>query len=98
MKKLLCLALAAPLLLVACDENTEETATLAPDAEPSVTDSCGAERYMELVGQTNPSLSVPEGTLYRTYRTGDPVTQAFAPRRLNFEFDKENRLVRVKCG
>ena len=31
-------------------------------------------------------------------RTGDPVTMDFAPKRLNFEYDRSGKLIRVTCG
>lgn len=67
------------------------------DGSTSV-DCCGAAAYAELVGQTNPSIRVAEGTPYRTYRTGDPVTEDFSLKRLNFEYDRAGKLVRVSCG
>lgn len=104
-KLFLPVALAAPLLLAACAEEPESLrdAMLSgeevtnPDGSTSI-DSCGAAGYAELVGQTNPTIRVAEGTPYRTYRTGDPVTSDFAPKRLNFEYDRAGKLIRVSCG
>lgn len=102
MKPLLSLALIAPLALAACEtanapdgENPLTDASLAADGS---VDSCGANRYADLVGQTNPAISVPEGTPYRTYRRGDPITEDFALKRLNFEYDRTGKLLRVSCG
>ena len=39
-----------------------------------------------------------EGTPYRTYRSGDPVTSDFSLKRLNFEYDRSGKLLRVTCG
>lgn len=61
-------------------------------------DTCGQSRYAHLVGQVRPQISVPAGTAYRQYRTGDPVTADFSPDRINFEFDRSARLIAVKCG
>ena len=54
--------------------------------------------YAGLVGQTNPTIKVAEGTPYRTYRAGDPVTSDFSLKRLNFEYDRSGKLLRVTCG
>ena len=61
-------------------------------------DTCGQSRYAHLVGQVSPKISVPAGTEYRQYRTGDPVTLDHSPQRINFEFDRSARLVAVSCG
>ena len=57
---------------------------------------------MDFIFSTTASgLKMPvraEGTPYRTYRTGDPVTMDFAPKRLNFEYDRSGKLIRVSCG
>ena len=104
MKAFLPLILSAPLLLAACaeDASTGHEAVLGDevtnaDGTTSV-DSCGAAAYAGLVGQTNPSIRVAEGTPYRSYRTGDPVTSDFALKRLNFEYDRSGKLLRVTCG
>lgn len=102
MKSVLPLILIAPLALTACETadapTGENPLAGAPMAEDGSVDSCGAGRYADLIGQTNPAISVPEGTDYRTYRTGDPVTQDFAPKRLNFEYHRSGELLRVTCG
>lgn len=107
MKYLLPLMLSAPLFLAACDqadtpradmsEGTNPLAGASLAADGSV-DSCGANRYADLVGQTNPSISVPEGTTYRAYGPGDPVTRDFRLDRINFEYDRGGKLLRVSCG
>ncbi|RCW88791.1 I78 family peptidase inhibitor [Paracoccus lutimaris] len=103
MKSFMPLILSAPLLLAACadapggrDAVLGEEVTNA-DGTTSV-DSCGAAGYAGLVGQTNPTIRVAEGTPYRTYRTGDPVTSDFSLKRLNFEYDRSGKLLRVTCG
>ena len=104
MKAFLPLILSAPLLLAACtdDASSGRDAVLGEevtnaDGTTSV-DSCGAAAYAGLVGQTNPSIRVAEGTPYRTYRTGDRVTADFSLKRLNFEYDRSGKLLRVSCG
>ncbi|HRM74320.1 MAG TPA: I78 family peptidase inhibitor [Paracoccus sp. (in: a-proteobacteria)] len=98
------IAISAPLLLAACTDDTPSgreavlgDAVSNADGSTSV-DSCGAAAYAGLVGQTNPTIRVAEGTPYRTYRTGDPVTSDFALKRLNFEYDRAGKLIRVTCG
>ncbi|MDS9468284.1 I78 family peptidase inhibitor [Paracoccus sp. MBLB3053] len=86
-----------PLLAAACVPD-------APDPDPVeppprlADDTCGANTYLPLIGQTSPNITVPANTPYRTYRTGDPVTMDYNMKRLNFEHDKSGRLVRVSCG
>ena len=102
MKQILPLILSVPLLLLACDNAASEANDMTDaDSAPgdgAADDSCGATRFTDLVGQTNPILTIPADTPYRTYRTGDPVTMDFAPKRLNFEYDRSGKLIRVTCG
>ena len=102
MRHVLPLILSGPLLLAACDnassQASDATNTESTPVESAADDSCGAARFAELVGQTNPVLTIPADTPYRTYRTGDPVTMDFAPKRLNFEYDRSGKLIRVTCG
>lgn len=85
---------AAPMLLAACtiEAGPEEVVTTPAPA------SCNAAAYEQFVGQHSPQITVPAGTEIRHYRSGDPVTMDFNPDRLNFEYDRSGRLVRVKCG
>ena len=93
----LTMALLAPLALMACAETTE---VVLPDAEVTTdpNDACGAAAYQQYVGQKSPAISLPAGTNFRHYRSGDPVTMDFAPARLNFEYDRSGTLVKVTCG
>lgn len=95
------LSLAAlPLLLAACAPPptqvivpiVEETPATAPG------DTCGASTYQQYVGQTSPQISLPAGTVYRHYRTGDPITMDLATGRINFEYDRTGKLIKVACG
>lgn len=95
MKPILPVAILAPLLAAACvPEPAPEPETPPVLAE----DSCGAGRYLALVGQSGVTISIPADQAYRSYKTGDPVTMDFNPNRLNFEHDKTGKLVRVSCG
>ena len=85
------MAVLAPLALAACAETTE---VVLPD--PS--DTCGAAAYQQYVGQKSPAISLPAGTVFRDYRSGDPVTMDMAPARINFEYDRSGTLVKVTCG
>lgn len=102
MRLILPLILSGPLLLAACDNAASETSDTSDTdnatSDSAADDSCGAARFAELVGQKNPVLTIPADTPYRTYRTGDPVTMDFAPKRLNFEYDLSGKLIRVSCG
>ncbi|MFC3568997.1 I78 family peptidase inhibitor [Paracoccus sp. TOH] len=96
MKPILPVVMLAPLLAAAC---VPESTAPEPAAPPAIADdSCGASRYLPLIGQTGPTISVPANTPYRSYKTGDPVTMDYNPARLNFEHDKTGKLVRVSCG
>lgn len=86
----------APLALAAC-------VSPAPMPEPAPADrldmlTCTAGDYQQYVGQTSPQITLPAGTVFRSYRTGEAVTQDFAPARLNFEYDRAGVLVKVSCG
>ena len=65
---------------------------------PSASPECLAANYQQYVGQASPAITLPTGTNYRHYRTGDPVTRDLDPTRLNFEYDRSGRLVSVTCG
>ena len=95
--------IALPLALAACAPapvQTEilivEETTPAPEGGPG--DTCGATTYQQYVGQQSPQISLPAGTTFRHYRTGDPVTMDFASGRINFEYDRGGKLIRVSCG
>ena len=91
------MAVLAPLALAACAETTE---VVLPDAEviTAPSDTCGAAAYQQYVGQKSPAISLPAGTVFRDYRSGDPVTMDMAPARINFEYDRSGTLVKVTCG
>lgn len=83
-------------LLAACVPEAPVPEPLPPAAAQE--DTCGAARYLPLVGQKGTTITVPANTPYRTYKTGDPVTMDFNAARLNFEHDKSGTLIRVSCG
>ncbi|MDO5606618.1 MAG: I78 family peptidase inhibitor [Paracoccus sp. (in: a-proteobacteria)] len=83
----------APLMLAACSVDTGSD-VVVPDAAAV----CLADNYQQYVGQRSPAISLPAGTDFRHYRTGDPVTMDFSPSRLNFEYDRSGTLVKVSCG
>jgi hypothetical protein len=68
-----------------------------PDPMPP---SCGAEGLQGLVGQREEvlaSMTFGAGAV-RVIRPGQAVTMDYNPRRINFELDGANRIVRVFCG
>ncbi|GLK64292.1 hypothetical protein F8A10_05780 [Paracoccus kondratievae] len=88
--------LATPLALAAC---TPETAP--PDEPPetaAASDPCGAARYSHLIGQTSPTITVPEGQMYRIAREGQPMTMELIQDRLTFIVDKRGKLMSVSCS
>ncbi|WP_423210153.1 I78 family peptidase inhibitor [Paracoccus yeei] len=95
MKQILPVLVLVP-VLAACLPEPPEPTPMPPIAIQD--DTCGASRYLALVGQQGTTISVPANTPYRVYRTGDPVTMDFNAARLNFEHDRTGRLVRVSCG
>ncbi|WP_323717482.1 I78 family peptidase inhibitor [Paracoccus aminovorans] len=93
MKPILPVLMLVPLLAAGCVPEPE------PETPPVMgEDSCGASRYLPLIGQSGVTISVPANVPYRSYKTGDPVTMDFSPSRLNFEHDKTGKLIRVSCG
>ncbi len=77
--------LVAALALAACSVNTESD-VVVPDPVPSPSaDACGSAAYQQYVGQKSPAISLPAGTDFRHYRSGDPVTMDLRPDRINFE-------------
>lgn len=96
-------ALIAPLFAVlalgACSVNAENDVVVPePDVVATPGDECGATAYQQYVGQKSPAISLPAGTDFRHYRSGDPITMDMAPARLNFEYDRSGTLVKVSCG
>lgn len=89
----------AAVLLAGCSVETESDVVI-PEAEviASPDDPCGAAAYQQYVGEKSPAISLPAGTNFRHYRTGDPVTMDFSPTRINFEYDRTGTLVEVSCG
>ncbi|TKW65729.1 MAG: hypothetical protein DI616_14030 [Paracoccus denitrificans] len=89
----------AALALAACSVSTESD-VVVPEPEVIATpgDECGAAAYQQYVGQKSPAISLPAGTNFRHYRSGDPITMDLAPSRLNFEYDRSGTLVKVSCG
>ena len=87
--------LAMPVVLSAC-----VFAVPLPGEVPGAPsdDTCGAAAYQRYVGQQNPAITVPPGTISRSYRTGDPVTMDLNENRINFEYDRQGVLVKVSCG
>ncbi|MDQ7263317.1 I78 family peptidase inhibitor [Paracoccus sp. PS-1] len=85
--------LAAPLALAAC---TPE----APPPEPPLAsaDPCGAARYSHLIGQTSPTITVPEGQMYRIAREDQPMTMEMIQDRLTFIVDNRGKLLSVSCS
>ncbi|WP_199258441.1 I78 family peptidase inhibitor [Paracoccus binzhouensis] len=96
MKPILPVLMLSPLLAAGCVPEPTAPEPAVPPA--AAEDGCGASRYLPLIGQTGPTISVPANTPYRSYKTGDPVTMDFNPARLNFEHDETGKLVRVSCG
>lgn len=84
-------ALAVPLALAACAAPPEET----PEAEA---DPCGSARYTHLIGQTSPTITVPEGQAYRIAREDEPMTMELMQERLTFMFDRRGELLSVSCS
>ena len=87
-------ALGGTVALSACAPPPSTTTVVVPAASTQ----CIADQYQQYVGQQSPAISLPAGTEYRHYRTGDPVTKDLNPTRLNFEYDRGGRLVSVTCG
>lgn len=65
---------------------------------PEPPGECTAANYQQFIGQKSPAITVPDGTAVRHYRTGDPVTMDLNPTRLNFEYSRSGKLVKVTCG
>ena len=87
-------AIGGTVALAGCVMPPATTTVVVP---PGATE-CLAAEYQQYVGQTSPAITLPTGTNYRHYRTGDPVTKDLDPTRLNFEYDRSGRLVSVTCG
>ncbi|SEH99293.1 I78 family peptidase inhibitor [Paracoccus alkenifer] len=80
--------------LAACAPPPSTTTIIVPEGP----ETCIATDYAQYVGERSPAISLPAGTVYRHYRTGDPVTADFNPNRVNFEYNRSGTLVKVSCG
>lgn len=80
--------------LAACTPPPSTTTVIVPP----VAAECLASDYQQYVGQQSPAISLPAGTVYRHYRTGEAVAEDANPARLNFEYDRSGRLISVTCG
>lgn len=100
--------LSATLLLAACETDGTEVAINTPvltdqgivdaGATGDASDLCGRSRYVALIGQTSPQISVPAGTIHRSARLGDPLTADLQPERITFLYDRAGKLIEVNCG
>ncbi|MDO5632286.1 MAG: I78 family peptidase inhibitor [Paracoccus sp. (in: a-proteobacteria)] len=90
--------IAAPALLAACTVVQPVETVPVPVPVVPAGDTCNAAAYQAFVGQRSPEISLPAGTEFRHYRSGDPVTMDHVPTRLNFEYDRRGVLTVVKCG
>ncbi len=96
---LLLVALLAPMSLMACaPRDTTEVVLAEPMPATDPSDTCGASAYQQYVGQKSPAISLPAGTIFRDYRSGSAITMDMAPARINFEYDRSGKLVKVTCG
>ncbi|MDO5613062.1 MAG: I78 family peptidase inhibitor [Paracoccus sp. (in: a-proteobacteria)] len=90
--------IAAPALLAACTVVQPVEPVVVPVTVTPAGDTCNAAAYQAFVGQRSPAVSLPAGTEFRHYRSGDPVTMDNVPTRLNFEYDRRGVLTAVTCG
>ena len=88
--------LLAPLLLAACATEPATEEVVLDDTNPA--DLCDSASYQQYVGERSPAITLPPGTVFRHYRTGDPLTMDLRQDRLNFEYDRSGTLVKVSCG
>ena len=84
-------------LLAGCTQVVPVPVAVPVPAE-NPADACNSAAYQQYVGQKSPAISLPPGVVMRHYRTGDPVTADLNEARLNFEYDRSGKLVRVSCG
>lgn len=87
-------ALGGTAALAACAPAPNTTVVVTPPVQTA----CIADQFQQFVGQRSPAISLPAGTEYRHYRTGDPVTMDHNPARVNFEYNRSGTLVSVSCG
>ena len=81
--------LAAALLLVACDGETEPA---------TGEDTCGASGYASLVGTNIAAVTLPADLDDRVIGPDTMVTMDFRPTRINFMVDAEGVITEVRCG
>ena len=91
-------AIMAPLALTACVAVVPPPGP-GPDDRPGLPgpNACGADRYAQYIGQRNPQITVPAGTVYRVIGPNDVVTMDLMPARVNFIYNAAGDLEKVEC-
>lgn len=92
------LVVALPLAGCAPDDASTDSDTPLASVPAPAHDTCGANRYAELIGQTSPTITIPEGQVYRMLREGQPATMDYIQERLTFVTDRQGKLLSVTCG
>ena len=87
-------AFGATATLAACAPPPSTTVVVTPPVQTV----CIADQFQQYVGQKSPAISMPPGTEFRHYRSGAPITMDYSATRVNFEYDRSGKLIRVSCG
>ncbi|MEM9838253.1 MAG: I78 family peptidase inhibitor [Pseudomonadota bacterium] len=61
--------------------------------------TCGAEKYVGVLGAPFSAMKRPTGQPYRVFRAGDVVTMDYDPTRVNFVISEDAPVVeKITCG
>ncbi|MBF9035967.1 hypothetical protein HKCCE2091_17095 [Rhodobacterales bacterium HKCCE2091] len=69
--------------------------------DPEMLETCGADVFQGLVGQSGQIadlLTFPEDRMVRVIRPGTIITMDLRADRINFEIDEDDVIFRVRCG
>jgi hypothetical protein len=89
------------LVVTACASAPSAEAPADPnDTVPaSITDTCGASMYSELIGKRIDGPGVPgESRLNRHIRPDSQVTADYVSQRMNIEADAQGVIRKINCG
>ena len=97
---------AIAMLTAACTPSSEPPANAPPSAaapppgtaaEATAEDTCGADRYRDLIGSNVDETTLRDNTDARIIAPDSAVTQDFRPDRLNVILDADGRITSLEC-
>lgn len=87
------------MLTASCSGNPPpEPLPVTPPSPSADSDPCNAAAYGNLIGNNIAAASFPAGLDHRIVGPGTMVTMDHVPKRLNFNVDKDGKVLSITCG